>query len=193
MAKFILASGSPRRRELLTNMGVDFEIVASNCEEVVTRKRPLDIVRELSKLKADNVRSMIDAVDDTILIAADTLVFLGDERLGKPRDEEDAFRILSNLSGNRHRVITGVTILRYKDGNWVEISFTETTNVNMAHMSDDEIREYISTGEPMDKAGAYAIQGIGAKFVESIDGDYSNVVGLPVPKLYSILRKEVWL
>lgn len=190
MKRVILASASPRRKELLANMGIDFEIVVSDVEEKVTKVRPEEIVVELSKLKATDVAAKVDVTPGTLVIAADTLVFLGDERLGKPKDFEDAVRMLKELSGRAHNVITGVTLI-YNKGNISETcSFYETTEVSFAALDEDEIREYVSTGEPMDKAGSYAIQGISAKFVKSINGDYSNVVGLPVPALYQVLKSK---
>ena len=190
---YILASASPRRKELLTNMGIVFDIVVSNCEETVTEKEPVKIVRELSRLKAFNVKEKLHFSEEAVIIAADTLVFLDDERLGKPKNEKDAVFMLLKLSGRSHKVITGVTLIHYADGKFEDVSFAEETEVWFSKLSHEEIADYVKTGEPMDKAGAYAIQGLSAKFVERINGDYSNVVGLPVPKLYSVMKEKGWI
>ena len=190
MNRVILASASPRRKELLANMGLDFEIIVSDVEEKVTKVKPSDIVVELSKLKAEDVAGKVDLTAGTIIIAADTLVFLEDKRLGKPQNEEDAVLMLKELSGRDHDVITGVTLIYNKDDSIETCSFYETTKVTFERLDEDEIREYVSTGEPMDKAGSYAIQGKSARFVKSINGDYSNVVGLPVPALYKMLKSK---
>lgn len=194
--KIILASGSPRRKELLTNMGLSFEIEVSNCEEIVTKKVPEEIVTELSDLKASEVAQRIintGKYDDFLCIGADTLVFLKDKRLGKPKDEADACDMIKSLSNNTHHVITGVTAIRVTGDSYDKFSFSEKTEVNVSELSDEEITEYVKTKEPMDKAGGYAIQGLFAKYIDSICGDYSNVVGLPVPKLYSELKSRKWL
>lgn len=194
--KIILASGSPRRKELLTNMGLSFEIEVSNCEEIVTKKVPEEIVTELSDLKASEVAQRIintGKYDDFLCIGADTLVFLKDKRLGKPKDEADAFNMIKSLSNNTHHVITGVTVIRVNGDSYDKFSFSEKTEVNVSELSDEEITEYVKTKEPMDKAGGYAIQGLFAKYIDSICGDYSNVVGLPVPKLYRELKSRNWL
>ena len=190
MNRVILASASPRRKELLTNMGIDFEIIVSDVEEKVTKVKPNEIVIELSKLKAEDVAGKAGVEPGTLIIAADTLVFLGDERLGKPKDTEDAVEMLKELSGRSHEVITGVTLIYNKGNSTEECSFYNTTEVTFEKLDEDEIREYVSTGEPMDKAGSYAIQGKSAKFVKCINGDYSNVVGLPVPSLYKTLKSK---
>ena len=188
MQRLILASQSPRRKDLLTNMGFDFDIVVSDVEEKVTKTDPNEIVVELSKLKAHDVYDKVKPADGTLILAADTLVFLKNERLGKPADDKDAFRMLRELSGREHHVITGVTLIYQTNGKAEEYSFSEDTSVLFAELSDKEILDYIATGEPKDKAGSYAIQGKGAKFVKGINGDYSNVVGLPVPRLYEEMK-----
>ncbi len=207
MYKYILGSASPRRKELLGNMGLDFEIIVSDCDEKVTKTVPMDIVEELSLLKAEDVKSKIvargihnflqgkegEAQEGLVIIAADTLVFLGADRLGKPANTTEAKKMLNRLSGNSHSVITGVTVMSYADDSWETVTFNEETAVSFANLEESEIDEYVATGEPMDKAGSYAIQGIGAKFVTGINGDYSNVVGLPVPKLYKELKMRGWI
>lgn len=178
----ILASASPRRRELLTMLGLDFKVVPAVGEEAsVSGKTPAEAVLALSLAKAEEVEKLC-AREDTV-IAADTVVFLDGEILGKPSDREDAFRMLSRLSGREHEVYTGVTVIR--DGNTV--SEYERTAVYFRGLTEREIDSYIATGEPMDKAGAYGAQGIGSLFVERIDGDFFNVMGLPLCRLSKIL------
>ena len=172
--KIILASASPRRKELLTLAGIEYEVVVSQCEENL----PADItpdkaVEELARQKAEDVFSRHD---DAMIIAADTVVALGNTILGKPKDEEDAFNMLSSLSGKCHTVYTGVCI---KTKCKTDI-FHVATQVEFYELSDKEIKDYIATGEPMDKAGAYGIQGKGFVLVKGIQGDYFNVVGLPL-------------
>lgn len=189
--RIILASGSPRRKELLSNMGFEYDIVVSDCEEQTTETEPCNIVRDLSAMKALDVENKISGEsDDYLLIAADTLVFLENERLGKPKDEEDAKRMIGKLSGRPHRVITGVTVIRKNNEDRKIINFEEITSVEVADLSQKEIDDYVATKEPLDKAGAYAIQGKFAKFITGIRGDYSNVVGLPVARLYAELKNN---
>ncbi len=193
--KIILASASPRRKELLGNMGFDFEIRVSDCNEDTKETNPTDIVEEISLRKAEAVYEAMqkEEKDDCLIIAADTLVFLGDKRLGKPLDEGDAAAMLRLLSGREHNVITGVTLIKTSKSSCESISFHDSTAVWVSELSEKEILDYISTGEPMDKAGSYAIQGMFAKFIQRIDGDYSNVVGLPVAKLYKELINNKWI
>ena len=199
--RIILASASPRRKELLSNMGLNYEIIVSDCEEVTEKTKPCDIVSELSKMKALNVFEKVEGeiFEDTLIIAADTLVFLNDEHLGKPADKEDAKRMIRKLSGCVHTVITGVTVIKACADGAKElkkqeiVNFEEITEVYVSKLSESEIEWYVSTGEPMDKAGSYAIQGRFAKFITRINGDYSNVVGLPVSKLYEELKTRGWI
>ena len=181
----ILASNSPRRRELLGQMGVrDFAVLAPNVDETVEDGlSPAQMVEELSLRKARAAAGRAGA--DDLIIAADTVVALEGKVLGKPRDEEDAFAMLSALSGREHHVYTGVTLLR--DGR--AATGHELTAVRFRALEPQEIRGYIATGEPMDKAGAYGIQGVGALLVEGIRGDYCNVVGLPVFRLGRMLAQ----
>lgn len=186
----ILASGSPRRRELLSQMGIEFEIITSDVDETPTEKNPVEIVKELSKRKGQDVFSrLFDRSGDKLVISADTLVFLGDKRLGKPSSEENAAEMLKDLSGKEHQVITGVSLIYEVGGEVKKASFAETTSVYVSKLSKEEIDAYVATGEPMDKAGAYAIQGLFAKYIEKIEGEYSNVVGLPVAHLYRALKE----
>ena len=184
MAQLILASQSPRRRALLRQIGVDdFTVLATDSDESYDpRWSPEELVSRLSARKA--AAAAAQAGPDAIVIAADTMVFLDHERLGKPADGDDAFRMLSDLSGREHTVRTGVTVRR-GDLSRTEV---EATAVRFRPLTAEEIRRYIATGEPMDKAGAYGIQGLGALLVEGIRGDYFNVMGLPVLRLARMLR-----
>lgn len=200
MGQIILASASPRRKELLEQIGLQFDICPAKGEEIITKKIPHEVVKELASQKAREVASMVKSYEveheelmtpqDIMVIGADTIVAYGEEILGKPKDEEDAFRMLSMLSGNTHSVYTGVSIILIgASGKAGEITFHEKTDVTMRQMDEQEIRRYIATGEPMDKAGAYGIQGKCAIYVDKIHGDYNNVVGLPVAAIYRELKK----
>ena len=181
----ILASQSPRRKELLGQMGLKgFKVTSPDVDEDVDENlHPSLMVEELSLRKAKAVAAHAD--DDDIIIAADTVVALEGTALGKPMDEADAFTMLSALSGNRHYVYTGYTVLR---GEQVETTH-EVTVVNFRELEAEEIEHYIATGEPMDKAGAYGIQGLGALLIDRIEGDYFNVMGLPIQKLSRTLTR----
>ncbi len=184
----ILASGSPRRKELLKQIGIDFKVCVADAEEKSDKTSPDELVMDLSYLKASAVYE--NGHCDDIVIGADTIVYAEGRVLGKPRDEADSRHMLNMLSGSSHEVYTGVTIL-YKDGSGQKcrLSFSEKTTVHVATMTNTEIDEYIATGEPSDKAGAYGIQGSFAKFIKGIEGDYNNVVGLPVAALYARLKE----
>ena len=191
----ILASGSPRRKELLTQAGIDFEVLTSDADETPTKTVPAEIVMELSKRKGEDVfaklesQGRIDAAGENLIISADTLVFFKDERLGKPKDKADAVRMLRELSGEVHDVITGVTLIYVNHGERKQVSFYEKTEVSVYDLTDEEIETYVATGEPMDKAGAYAIQGYFGKYIKGINGEYANVVGLPIARLYYEIKK----
>lgn len=190
MKKIILASASPRRRELLGNIGLEFDVLISDADE--SSVSPLGIsvpmyVQELALLKA-SAAAKSAGNKDALIISADTVVALDGKILGKPKDEEDAFRMLSELSGKCHSVFSGICVMNTK--NAFSVCAAEETKVYFRKLSEDRIRRYIATKEPMDKAGAYGIQSLGALFVEKIEGDYFNVVGLPVIKLLEILEKE---
>lgn len=192
--KIILGSASPRRKELLRQIGIDFQVRVSEKEEIYHSETPEDIVKELSLMKARNVAddliSQNGPITDTIILGADTVVVLDRQILGKPKDEEDAFLMLQSLQGRAHNVYTGVAVLRYDNaGNRTVINRAIGTAVYVNPMTEGEIRKYISTGECMDKAGAYGIQGRFAPFISRIDGDYYNVVGLPVSYVYQVLRE----
>ena len=182
----VLASRSPRRYELLKSIGIEsFEIIADTSGEVlIPELSPQEQVKNLSLQKARNVKGF--CADDSLIIAADTLVYLGSEPLGKPDSEQDAVVMLKKLSGRRHSVYTGVTLMRGSG----HVSCAEKTDVYFREISDSEISAYVETGEPMDKAGSYAAQGGAAVFIKRIEGDFFNVMGLPLCRL-SIMLKEL--
>ena len=200
--KYILASGSPRRKEILNLIGIEFEVIKSGCEECAVNTEPEEMVKELAGMKSRDVASQIisgnisvnsEYGQDIYIIGANTMVFYNGMALGKPKDEEDAVSMLSMLSGNTHQVCTGVSVLRIvhetgglcvKDSR----SFSETTHVSITDMSKDDILEYISTGDYKDKAGSYGIQGLFSRYVRKIDGDYFNVVGFPACRFYTELK-----
>ena len=208
--EIILASGSPRRRELLTQAGLSFRVKTADVDETPTKTKPEKVVEELSRRKAEAVAEQILneegsfelSASPRIIVAADTIVAMDGEILGKPRDTEDAVRMLRELSGRTHEVYTGVTILVPADGkqepeseadgrlsSW-NCTFSSCTKVMFYPLSDEEILDYVASGEPMDKAGAYGIQGLGERLVERIEGDYNNVVGFPLSHFLRILAKQ---
>ena len=179
--KIILASGSPRRRELLEQAGYEFEIEVSDADENIQADDPGELVEQLSFRKADAVARKHLQEQACTVIGADTVVVLDREVLGKHNGEQGAVEMLKELSGRTHQVYTGVSLFLIKDGKLTASqSFHVCTDVTMRPMSDREIADYVATGEPMDKAGAYGIQGKAAVFISGIHGDYYNVVGLPV-------------
>lgn len=187
MKQIILASQSPRRKELLEQLGLEFIVCPSDVEEIVSSADPVEVVRELSRQKAQDIAARMEEKNpghDMVILGADTIVVYEGKILGKPVDRVDAERILQMLQGNTHSVYTGVTLI----GKGKSVTFAEETEVTMYPASREEITWYIDTGEPMDKAGAYGIQGLGARFIRMIHGDYNNVVGLPAGKIYQILR-----
>lgn len=190
--KIILASASPRRRELLAQIGFDFEVEVSRVEEKVTQTNAPLVVEELSAQKAEAVVAQYEESGEAVLvIGADTVVAAGDRILGKPSDADEAAGMLSLLSGNTHEVYTGVTLL-YKNAEGVRRkTFHEMTKVTFYPMSGQEIADYVSTGDCRDKAGAYGIQGFCARYIKGIEGDYNNVVGLPAGRLYQEAKE--WL
>ena len=209
----ILASGSPRRKDLLEQAGLEFEVIVSDVEEIVTKTNPDEVVLELSEQKCaavandfmqnvpSNLGNLINLETGGILvIGADTVVSLDNKILGKPEDAKDALKMLMNLSGRVHEVYTGVTCKMLKYNSFTEgmlemdsFSFFVETKVNMYPFDEYEALDYIATGEPMDKAGAYGIQGIGERLVESINGDYNNVVGLPLSRLMKELAEREYI
>ena len=186
MKRMILASGSPRRKELLQMLEVPFEVLVSDTKEVITKNEPAEVTKELSYQKAMAVAGQ---VEEGIIIGADTVVSIDGKILGKPADKEEAREMIYKLQGKSHMVYTGVTVIAKSDDMVSASSFAEGTKVNVAPMTENEIEAYISTEEPYDKAGAYGIQGLFGKFIEGIEGDYFNVVGLPVHRLYEELKK----
>ena len=224
----ILASGSPRRRELLTQIGIPFKVIPALSEERMQSCDPEEICRSLATVKAEEVakrimdaRAVYNAQETEIcrdscdgetaegsslygeiprevassrrvrIIGADTIVVLQREILGKPKDAEDAARMLTELSGCAHEVMTGVCVIDLCEGRRVSVaSFSECTKVFVSELTPQDIEDYIATGEPFDKAGAYGIQGMFARYIERIDGDYNNVVGLPAGRLFREFLKE---
>ena len=177
----VLASKSPRRREILTAAGIEFIIrTADLIEQREPHETPDEYVRRLAQSKA----SAIKAADDEIVLGADTEVVIDGEVLGKPKDHADAARMLKQLSGREHEVITGICLI----GRGRKIVDSARTRVRFVPLKQQEIDDYVRSGEPMDKAGAYAIQGLASKFIDDIDGDYFNIVGLPVALVYRHLK-----
>lgn len=205
--RIILASASPRRRELLEQIKIPFEVQVSHVEEKVTSTKPERVVEELSSQKACAVLELVTESggslsarlepaagngEAVLVIGADTVVALEGQILGKPADKAAAVEMLRRLSGREHQVYTGVTLLyRAADGSGQRKCFHERTSVFFCPMSEAEIRDYADTGDPMDKAGAYGIQGLCARYISGIEGDYNNVVGLPVGRLYQEIKE--WL
>lgn len=189
----ILASASPRRKMLLEQIGIEPQIIPSGVEEKVTKTAPDEVVMELSARKAEDVaEKSMESFKEAIIIGADTVVAAEGKILGKPSDEEDAVKMLHMLEGGSHQVYTGVTAVLVKDGRAEDrFSFAERTDVFVYPMTEEEIHAYAASKEPLDKAGAYGIQGSFAAYIQGIQGDYSNVVGLPVGRTYQELKK--WL
>ena len=201
--RIILASGSPRRKELLEMVGLEFQVMVSNQEENYSSSKPKEIVKELALMKARHVAfeylEMLSekgkeqkAADDdkVVIIGADTIVVIDDQVLEKPKDKEDAFLMISKLQDNVHQVFTGVALLnKVESETFQKVSFVVETKVYVNKMTEDEIWDYIQTGESFDKAGGYGIQGGFAKFIEKIEGDFYNVMGLPVARVYKELKE----
>ena len=188
--RIILASNSPRRKELLHQIFNDFDVIKSNFDEdEVKEKEPGKLVQILSLKKAEEVFNRIQNKENELLvIGGDTLVYFDGQVLGKPKDKEDAFNTLKKLQGNKNEVYSAFTIIFKKDNKTIKETHLSKSIVTMKTMSDEEIERYIKTGEPMDKAGSYAVQGIGSKFIEKIEGSYSSVVGLDIEKLKEIIK-----
>ena len=182
--KIILASGSPRTRELLSQAGIEYVVEPADVEEITSETLADKVVEDLSRIKAMAVSKNHPG---EVVLAADTVVAIDGRILGKPKDEEDAFNMLMSLSGRAHQVYTGVTIV-YSDG--TVKTFSECTDVVMYENTKEQICSYIASREPMDKAGAYGIQGLGAVLVKEISGDYNNVVGLPLARVYRELYNK---
>ena len=184
--RIVLASASPRRKELLEQLGLEFEICVSDVEEKITESIPSKVVEELSAQKAEAVFAQLQG--DVLVIGADTVVAWEGEILGKPANSEHAVQMLRNLQGKEHQVYTGVSLCRRVNGTEERRTFSECTQVKFYPMTEAEIKWYVESKEPLDKAGAYGIQGLGARFVEKISGDYNNVVGLPIARLYQEIK-----
>ena len=187
--RIILASKSPRRKEILENLGIEFEIIVADADENCDIKDPSELVMTIATRKG---RAVLDTLGksanmDTLLIACDTLVYAGSEFLGKPRDDADACRMLQMLSGDSHEVLSGLYL--YYNGR--EIRRAESTRVFFDKMTEEDIGKYIASGEPRDKAGAYAIQGKASAYIKGIEGDYFNVVGLPAHLLMKTVKEEL--
>ena len=197
--RVILASASPRRLDLLRQVGIEPEIEPSHVEEVITSTVPDQVVMELSRQKAEDIAALHTG-EDAIVIGADTVVAYDGKILGKPKDEADAVRMIRSFQGKVHQVYTGVTLVfcgkaaENAAEQWKTITFAEKTEVFVCSMTEQQIEVYVKTGEPMDKAGAYGIQGRFAVWVKGISGDYNNVVGLPLGRvcreLLGISRQE---
>ena len=186
--EIILASASPRRKELLELINVKFKIQASNIDEILDDRLNLeDKIEDLSYQKASSIADTVSG--DFLVIGSDTVVEIDGEILGKPKDKADAKRMLQLLSGKDHQVITAICLIPTNDKN-NSVKTHEKTKVKFIQLTEEQIDKYIESGEPMDKAGAYAIQGLGVMFVKSISGCYTNVVGLPIPLLTGILENK---
>lgn len=190
MTEFILASGSPRRKELLSLMDIDFKVYVSQADESgVSKNIPVKLyVQELALLKASAAAKNFIKNKNAVIIAADTVVTMDDTILGKPSNRKNAVKMLRLLSGRSHDVYTGYCVMRISDGKVV--CGAERTEVEFYELSDSKIESYVNTGEPLDKAGAYGIQGKGSMLIKGIKGDYFNVVGLPVSSLAKTLEDE---
>ena len=183
MARVILASKSPRRKELLEMLRIPFEIIVSDIEEQIDPEN--DLTKEIEKLSYQKAKAVFEKENDALVIGSDTIVKINNQVLGKPKTHEEAREMLHLSSGNTHEVITGVTILYQNQRE----TFSSTSSVTFYPLTDEEIDIYIATNEPLDKAGSYAIQGDGAKFIRSINGDFYTIVGLPIGELYHRLKK----
>lgn len=189
--RLILASASPRRREILAQVGAEFEVIPAKGEELLTSTEPKEAVLQLSCQKAEETAGRLSGdAGNIVVLGADTIVSLDGAILGKPKDKKDAVRMLGLLNGREHSVFTGVTMIVRGDGKEQIISIYEETRVFMYPMTKEQIQAYTETGEPLDKAGAYGIQGKCAVYIEKIVGDYYNVVGLPVAAIYQNLEKS---
>ena len=190
--RYILASGSPRRKELLSKIIPEFEIIPAVSEEVMTKELPSEIVEELSFQKAEEIfnKTFTNEEDTLVVIGADTVVSYNHKILGKPSDRSDAYKMVEMLSGKAHSVYTGVSVFWNEKGLLKSFTFSECTDVDVASMNADEIYWYVGSGECDDKAGAYGIQGLFARFITGIKGDYYNVMGLPVARLYKELKEH---
>lgn len=185
MSKIILASSSPRRKMLLEQLGLEFEVITSDIEEKVeSGLSPEEVVKSLAYQKAKSVANGLTG--DYLVIGSDTIVALDNEILGKPIDYNDAYRMLKNLSGKTHEVMTGVCIINTTDKTY--LVDCDVSHVKFRNIEYEEIKAYVKSGEPLDKAGAYGIQGLASVFIEKIEGSYTGIVGLPVFTVDKLLR-----
>lgn len=192
----ILASKSPRRKEILEMLGIDFTVVTANTQEDSKESDPALLVEQLAMQKAQDVQDLLQAQGrlqrDTLIIASDTVVALNGEILGKPRDKEDARRMISGLQNTTHFVLSGIAFCYFDaDGNIKNICSHASTAVHFGPMNESDIELYISSDEPYDKAGAYAIQGLAGRWIKGIEGDYFNVVGLPVNVMCELAKQAL--
>ncbi len=189
--KIVLASASPRRIQILQQIGLTAQVRPCTLPEVTNSSDPQEVVRQLSKQKAEAIAGEIfcgdssETAEETVVIGADTVVAADGRILGKPGSHEEAYEMISGLQGRSHQVYTGVTVI----GRDRRVTFAECSEVSVAPMTPEEIREYADSGEPMDKAGGYGIQGVFGRYVTGIRGDYNNIVGLPAAHLYRVLRE----
>ena len=188
--ELILASASPRRKELLEKIGLPFTVQPAKGEERITQKSPAAVVMELSRQKAEEIAAA--QTEDCIIIGADTVVARGEKIMGKPKDAADAKQMLRSIADDCHQVYTGVTLIR-TGAHPQSVTFQEKTDVFLYPISDAELDAYIASGDPMDKAGAYGIQGDFAIYVKRIAGDYYNVVGLPIGRVYQELKRMLFV
>lgn len=188
--ELILASASPRRKELLEKIGLPFAVQPAKGEERITQKSPAAVVMELSRQKAEEIAAA--QTGDCIIIGADTVVAKGEKIMGKPKDAADAKQMLRSIADDCHQVYTGVTLIR-TGAHPQSVTFQEKTDVCLYPISDAEVDAYIASGDPMDKAGAYGIQGDFAIYVKRIAGDYYNVVGLPIGRVYQELKRMLFV
>ena len=186
MKKIVLASASPRRRELLEKIGVTFTVVPTEGDEKTTKTRPEEVVEELAFQKASENRAIQEK--DVMMIGSDTVVAVDGRILGKPGSREEAVHMLQMIQGRIHQVYTGVAVLINEREERRQLVFHEKAQVEVYPMTEEEIQNYVATGEPMDKAGAYGIQGSFAVYVKKIDGDYNTIVGFPVSRFYQELK-----
>ena len=187
--KIVLGSASPRRRELLQQIGMEFTIITSDCDEHITKTIPAEVVQELSLMKAQDVFNKLQNKADVLVIGADTIVALEGEILGKPHSKENAISMLNHLQGKTHQVYTSVSFVWEENGEILAHTFFECTEVEVLPMTKEEIAYYVNLDTCMDKAGAYGIQNEFACYVKGIKGDYNNVVGLPIGRVYQELKQ----
>ena len=188
-SKIILASGSPRRKELLLQIGIVPEIIVSHVEEKITSDIPAEVVMSLAEQKAVDVAK--EMPEGTVILGSDTVVAADGKILGKPKSHEEAYEMIRCLAGRSHQVYTGVCIVKKGPEGEADtvVSFYDETDVNVSPMTEKEIREYADSEEPMDKAGSYAVQGFFARYIDGLKGSYANVMGLPVHLVYQELKK----